>query len=310
MKLNLFFCYALLYTVFVFGQDAYTAAESGLFVREEPNTNGVILEKLNFAEPVEILERTSARLSIKDGDLEIPGSWCKIKSIQRPEIVGYVFSGYLSPDRIVRNQSIRLNNYQVNISKSSKKEFLKFTNKEKPHKVKSRKICEAEGLVQIISNEKIIFKLDNNQSKILQKDPDDLLFHSYSLMHYDPLINQYFVYVSSHEGGGSLMVDGKNGAIYDVNSDQYKLNPANNTNAIYADDIGSGWTPNGLQIMDLNTANPTTLFNLDPTMHLETYWGIVDVAWKNNNTVIVAAIVHNLGGGYCIMHKAISWEKK
>lgn len=91
-------------------QNAYVAAESGLSLRDQPDVSGKMLTKLAYGEAIGVLEETDKNLVVIDAGEKISGKWVKVETRNH---IGYVFNGYLSPNKIAR--TIRLNLDKVNV---------------------------------------------------------------------------------------------------------------------------------------------------------------------------------------------------
>jgi hypothetical protein len=93
-------------------QNAYVAAESGLSLRDQPDVSGKMLTKLAYGEVIGVLEETDKNLVVLDGGEKISGKWVKVETRNH---IGYVFNGYLSPNKIARTIRVTLNNLNVEI---------------------------------------------------------------------------------------------------------------------------------------------------------------------------------------------------
>ncbi|MBC2844052.1 SH3 domain-containing protein [Winogradskyella flava] len=93
-------------------QEAYVAAESGLSLRDQPDVSGKMLTKLAYGEAIGVLEETDKNLVVLDGGEKISGKWVKVETRNH---IGYVFNGYLSPNKIARTIRLNLDNVKVEI---------------------------------------------------------------------------------------------------------------------------------------------------------------------------------------------------
>lgn len=93
-------------------EEAYVAAESGLSLRDQPDVSGKMLTKLAYGEVIGIIEKTDEKLVILDSGKKISGEWVKVETSNH---IGYVFNGYLSPNKIARTIRITLNDLNVEI---------------------------------------------------------------------------------------------------------------------------------------------------------------------------------------------------
>jgi len=92
--------------------EAYVAAESGLSLREQPDISAKMLSKLAYGEAIGVLEKTDKKLVILDAGKKISGEWVKVETRTH---IGYVFDGYLSPNKIARTIRVGLDNVKVEI---------------------------------------------------------------------------------------------------------------------------------------------------------------------------------------------------
>jgi hypothetical protein len=93
-------------------QEAYVSAESGLSLRDQPDVSGKMLSKLAYGEAIGVLEKTDHKLVILDGGKKVSGEWVKVETRNH---IGYVFNGYLSPDKIAKTIRIDLDELQIEI---------------------------------------------------------------------------------------------------------------------------------------------------------------------------------------------------
>ncbi len=93
-------------------QEAYVSAESGLSLRDQPDVNAKMLSKLPYGQAIGILEETNIKLVVLDNGEKVSGEWVKVESRNH---TGYVFNGYLSPNKIARTIRLNLGNLHVEI---------------------------------------------------------------------------------------------------------------------------------------------------------------------------------------------------
>jgi len=93
-------------------QEAYVAAESGLSLRDQPDVSAKMLTKLSYGEVIGVLEETDIKLVIVDAGEKVSGEWIKVETRNH---IGYVFNGYLSPNKIARTIRLKLDNLNVEI---------------------------------------------------------------------------------------------------------------------------------------------------------------------------------------------------
>jgi hypothetical protein len=93
----------------------YVFAENGLIVREKPNQGSIKIGLLDYGTPVEILESTDLKLDVRDNHNKISGEWVKIRGTEANEFfdVGYVFSGYLTEDRIEKPLKVAFEEFTI-----------------------------------------------------------------------------------------------------------------------------------------------------------------------------------------------------
>ncbi|WP_299121716.1 SH3 domain-containing protein [uncultured Winogradskyella sp.] len=93
-------------------EEAHVAAESGLSLREQPDISAKMLSKLSYGEAIGVIEKTDKKLVILDSGKKVSGEWVKVETRNH---IGYVFNGYLSPNKIARTIRLKLNNLNVEI---------------------------------------------------------------------------------------------------------------------------------------------------------------------------------------------------
>ncbi len=101
-------------------QEAYVAAESGLSLRDQPDISAKMLSKLSYGEAIGILEETDIKLVVLDGGEKVSGEWVKVETRNH---IGYVFNGYLSPNKIARTIRLNLDNLNVEIKNLATSDF-------------------------------------------------------------------------------------------------------------------------------------------------------------------------------------------
>ncbi|WP_370390151.1 SH3 domain-containing protein [uncultured Winogradskyella sp.] len=84
----------------------FVTADNGLTVREQPDPKARRVGKLNYGEVINVIETTNINLAIFDEGEQIEGQWVKMQS---PTIKGYVFNGFLSPEKL--EEPIELRHY-------------------------------------------------------------------------------------------------------------------------------------------------------------------------------------------------------
>ena len=99
-------------TLVIAQQEAYVAAESGLSLRDQPDVSAKMLTKLSYGEVIGVLEETDIKLVIIDAGEKVTGEWVKVETRNH---IGFVFNGYLSPNKIARTIRLKLDNLDVEI---------------------------------------------------------------------------------------------------------------------------------------------------------------------------------------------------
>jgi len=93
-------------------QEAYVVAESGLSLRDQPDVSAKMLTKLSYGEAIGVLEETDIKLVIIDAGEKVSGEWVKVETRNH---IGYVFNGYLSPNKIAKTIRLKLDKLNVEI---------------------------------------------------------------------------------------------------------------------------------------------------------------------------------------------------
>ena len=78
----------------------YANAKSGLIIRKEPSVNSDKIGKFNYSDQVLIIKKTQINFSITDDGKRISGNWLKVSGIKNNQLVGFVFSGFLTEKKI------------------------------------------------------------------------------------------------------------------------------------------------------------------------------------------------------------------
>lgn len=92
----------------------FVTADNGLIVRVEPDKGAARLGKIPYATKVLVIGFSGNTFSVVDDGKEISGTWVKVKESESG-MVGYVFDGYLSSERILVKQ-IMFNGIKVKIA--------------------------------------------------------------------------------------------------------------------------------------------------------------------------------------------------
>lgn len=290
-------------------QNAFNAAENGLLVRIKPEASSSILGKLEFGEKVQIIERTNQKLTVIDNENKIEARWYKITSLRDRSLKGYVFSGYLTNAPISKKRQIQLNGYKLTLSESSKHAFKSKIKETSGSVLLDQNKCIRRGILNPISNKEMEIKLSNNTFMTLKKRDQDDQFFGYTFIHYDSVQELFFFWENWLEAGHPIMIERSTGKTTEVVGSQYQVNPSKNIIALYGEDIGSGWTPNGLQLFNQNEALEE-LFTFNPRESLNELWGPTEIVWESDSTILIECIIHNTDSGYVTIYKKLEFEKE
>lgn len=296
----------LLFSISAYTQYAYSAAENGLRIRQQPDILSAITGTLAFGEKVQILEKTDHLLSIVDNDTKIVAKWFKIVATKNSSLTGYVFSGYLTSDNILQKSVQHLNGYTVTITTSSKEAF------EQPKKARltttvlDKEACLEQGLIDSLENKEIKIRLSNQTEMVLKKEVFDEQFFGYTFLHFAPEQNLYFFWENWLEAGHPILVNAHTGKITEVVGSQYVINPKGNIMALYGKDMDSGWTPNGIQLFALGEKTLKPLF----TINRDLSWGPIEIAWENDATLLIACEMRSVGFSNFTTYKKLQFQKK
>lgn len=100
---------------YTFGQEVqYVNANNGLIIREKPDKDSERIGKLEYGTRIIIIEETEIELAIKEGQEIINGKWVEIQEVDG-SLKGYVFSGYLSLNRLSKRIEIKFENFSVHM---------------------------------------------------------------------------------------------------------------------------------------------------------------------------------------------------
>jgi len=93
MKKTLFVLLIFKFSIFFAQEIRYVNTSGGLNIRKEANSNSDKVSKLKCGEKVEVIGKTSKKLSLSENGKIINGVWVKISN---GLTIGYVFDGFLS----------------------------------------------------------------------------------------------------------------------------------------------------------------------------------------------------------------------
>ena len=144
-------------TVITAQENAYVAAESGLSLRDQPDITGKVLSKLPYGEAIGVLEKTDEKLVIIDGGKTISGEWVKVETRTH---VGYVFNGYLSPNKIGKTITINLDDVNLEIKNVVTRDY------KRTHDLKEEDTAIIHVDVNDTPEEKNIVLINNNYKHV------------------------------------------------------------------------------------------------------------------------------------------------
>ncbi|BCY28779.1 hypothetical protein [Flavobacterium okayamense] len=177
--------------------------------------------------------------------------------------------------------------YDLYFSESYKTEFEYFKSLDSHTEQLNKSECIERELLSELSNQSLDLKLNNGQFHNLRKPIEDEQFYGYSFEHFDPTTNLYVVWENWLEAGHPIAIDARNGNELVLFGKNFSTNLSASSTVNFAIDLGAGWTPNGIQFLNIDEGQIKKLFEFDPIDLLSKNWGPLDVAWKNDSTVII-----------------------
>ena len=95
----------------------YVEANNGLILRDNPDKMAQRIGKLEYGTTVKILEKTGLALQLLDNGKKLQGEWVKIKEVDSEyrQREGYVFNGYLTPQKINKRLKIHFEDFLFEI---------------------------------------------------------------------------------------------------------------------------------------------------------------------------------------------------
>ena len=212
----------------------------------------------------------------------------------------------------IEGTTIQHQGYELIIGETTKEAFTDIAINTSYHIVNDAQCLKDERIV--INEHSIDLKLTNGEFFTLKKEVEDEQFFGYTFLHYNSELNIYVFWENWLEAGHPIMVNGSNGAITTVFGETFATNKNQTLTANVSADIGSGWTPNGLQVFEIVKDTYVQLFEFDPTQvfnpqSLNETWGPVDLKWKNDNTIYLECITHDDKSGYLTLYKVIQFKK-
>ncbi|NQY05298.1 MAG: SH3 domain-containing protein [Flavobacteriaceae bacterium] len=121
MKINWIYVIIFALGFTSYGQNFhYVNAENGLIVRDEPSKSANRVGKLPYGTQVVIKEYSGNKFSIQDDGQTITGEYVLISGYDNTEnISGYIFSGYLTTERLKQKSTLVLNDVVINFYSNS-----------------------------------------------------------------------------------------------------------------------------------------------------------------------------------------------
>lgn len=168
------------------------------------------------------------------------------------------------------------------------------------------------SLNRISSNSPHEYKLLLNSGEYytLKKVQEDEQFFGYQFHHYDSLRNIYVLWENWLEAGHPIMINAANGELTSIYGYDFIENGNKTMSANFAEDIGSGWTPNGIVLFQKTSVSYDKLFEFNPNFELNENWGPIEIKWKNDSAILIHAIANSGTGGYEHLYKQLEFKKK
>lgn len=286
----------------------YVGAQSGLIVRDAASLKATRIAKLNYGDQVALIERTNEKITIVDHENKLSGRWYQVKSTGTSEVVtGYVFSGYLTYQNPDGRNRIQRKGYDLLISPSTQSDF--DTTKAVASKTLKQEQSVQEGYLSIKSPMELQLKLKDGSLFTLKKEQFEEQFQGYDYVYYDLDRGIYVIWENWLEAGHPIMVDASDGTITNLVGSWFSFHHQLPLAVNYAEDIGAGWTPNGIQVFEVHKGVFQELFKFDPAEVSGHLWGPVGVKWKNESTLLIKCVMSNAEGGYFINYKKLRFQK-
>ncbi|TYP74190.1 SH3 domain-containing protein [Aquimarina intermedia] len=314
---TLIIAYIVLFNSVTLAQEIFfVKAKNGLIIRELPDIKSKRIGKFRDGHKVEVIERTDKSLTIWDSQEEITGRWYKVRSFnQYPSpIVGYVFNQYLLSVKTESNNAklIDTKDYKIIISETTEEEFNNVPiAKDSSHYYMDEVDCKKAGYLSTVSSKEFKLRLvDDRQFTLnierIDKDWENQFF-GYTFVHYDTVRNLYVFWENWLEAGNPIIVNGLNGEIIDVMGRKFSSSTNENIFASYAIDIWAGWTPNGIQVFEVQNGSLIELYKIDPSYLLDENWGPVELKWIDESTILIECKVIDSKESF---YKKLEFRKK
>ena len=291
-----------------FSQSVYVGATNGLKVRESAHRSAKQCGKLICGDKIEIIEWTKKELTVQNDGNKVSGRWCEIKSSEPNSFSGYVFSGYLTHEKLSKQKTINTGNYSINLNQSSKNEFESGYHSASTEDLLNEEQAIQSGKISIISSKKIELSLVNDSTLILNKQVFDDQFYGYDFIHYDSKNKLYIIWENWLEAGHPIMINESNGQITNIMGASFCSNKEHTIIVNYGKDIGAGWTPNGIQVLKTNNKELIELFKFNPRDLLNEVWGPIEIKWQNESTLLIKCIINNVDSGYFTQYKKLTFK--
>ena len=106
------------------------------------------------------------------------------------------------------------------------------------------------------------------------------------------------------------MVNASTGKITQIMGESFCTNQNQEITVNYADDIGAGWTPNGIQFLERNNNGFEVILEFSPDLIINENWGPTAINWKNDSTILIKCVENNAKGGYLTLYKKLQFKKQ
>lgn len=197
--------------------------------------------------------------------------------------------------------------YELTIGESSKIEFDTTKSDTTTHLLKLD-ACVTNRSVSVTSDFEIDLKLTNGDYHTLKSETKDDQFYGYTFLHFDADLNLYVLWENWYEAGHPIMVNAITGEQTEIYGKLFRSNTEHTLTANVGEDIGSGWTKNGLQVFQIVNDTYAQLFEFDPALILNENWGPVNLKWKNDSTILLECVTHDDTGGRLTLYKVIQFK--
>jgi hypothetical protein len=207
-------------------------------------------------------------------------------------------------------QNLKHQGYALSFIDSYETEFQHYKNSDSIHKQLIKEQCLEQNLLSETSTHELNLKLSNGQFFTLKKNISDEQFYGYSFQYFDPITNLYVIWENWLEAGHPIAVNANSGKVIEVFGKTFSTNLNETLTANFANDLGSGWTPNGVQLLNIRSNEIDKLFEFDPIELLNENLGPVDLVWKNDSTVIIQFIKEKPDGTSSSIYKQMHFEEQ